>query len=113
TEHPLRERLRVLQMLALYRAGRQADALRAFQAARSYLGDELGLEPGNELQEMEGAILRQDPTLDAPGPAIEPRSRSNIPAPISSFIGRIDELGSVVSAIGSHRLVTIVGPGGA
>jgi predicted ATPase/DNA-binding SARP family transcriptional activator len=113
TEHPLRERLRVLQMLALYRAGRQADALRAFQVARSYLGDELGLEPGTELQELEGAILRQDPSLDAPDTAIGPRSRSNIPTAISSFIGRADELDSVVAALGSHRLVSIVGPGGA
>ena len=53
-------------MLALYRAGRQADALRAYQAARAVLGDELGLEPGRELQRLEAAILAQDPDLDPP-----------------------------------------------
>ena len=58
--HPLRERLRGLQMLALYRSGRQADALAAFRAARATLVDELGLEPSAELQGLERAILQQD-----------------------------------------------------
>ncbi len=66
-EHPLRERLRALQMLALYRGGRQADALAAFRAARATLVDELGLEPSTELQELERAILRQDPGLAPAG----------------------------------------------
>jgi DNA-binding SARP family transcriptional activator len=63
-EHPLRERLRGQLMIALYRSGRQAEALTAYQAARSTLVEELGLEPGLELQELERAILRQDPSLD-------------------------------------------------
>ena len=113
SEQPLREHLRGLQMLALYRAGRQADALRAFQLARSYLGDELGLEPGTELQELEAAILRQDPSLNAPARGVDLPSRWNIPEAISSFVGRTEEIDAVVSAIGSHRLVSIVGPGGA
>jgi YVTN family beta-propeller protein len=65
-QHPLQERLRAQLMLALYRSGRQADALAAYQGARRTLVDELGLEPGPELHELERAILRQDPELQAP-----------------------------------------------
>jgi DNA-binding SARP family transcriptional activator len=79
-EHPLRERLRRLRMLALYRAGRQAEALEAYRAARQTLVEELGIEPSEELGELERAILRHDPDLlprpggaavapDAPAPA--------------------------------------------
>ena len=66
-EHPLRERLRALRMLALYRCGRQAEALEAFRAARATLVEELGIEPSAELQELERQILRQDAVLAAPG----------------------------------------------
>lgn len=62
-EYPLRERPRALQMLALYRCGRQADALGAFRTARTTLVEELGIEPGSSLQDLERAILRQDPEL--------------------------------------------------
>ncbi|HXV33812.1 MAG TPA: BTAD domain-containing putative transcriptional regulator [Gaiellaceae bacterium] len=71
TAEPLRERLRGQLMLALYRSGRQADALAAYRAAREALVGELGLEPGPALQELEGAILRQDPGLAAPERAVE------------------------------------------
>jgi len=64
-EHPFRERFRAQLMLALYRCGRQAESLEAYRRARQILDDELGLEPGTELQEMQRAILVQDPTLDA------------------------------------------------
>jgi DNA-binding SARP family transcriptional activator len=73
-KHPLRERLRAQLMLALYRSGRQADALAAYQEARRILVDELGLEPGPELQQLERAILAHDPTLEAPLRA--PRAQS-------------------------------------
>jgi DNA-binding SARP family transcriptional activator len=67
-EHPLRERLRALRMMALYRAGRQADALEAYRDARRALVDEVGIEPGEDLQALESAILRQDSSLVAPEP---------------------------------------------
>src|SRR5262245_19560238 len=70
TENPLRERLRGQLMLALYRSGRQAEALAAYQQARSKLVDELGIEPGRELRALHQAILNQDPELDVPA---EPR----------------------------------------
>ena len=73
-EHPLRERLRMYLMRALYRSGRQAEALAAYQDARSVLVDELGIEPSTELQEVERAILRHDPSLDVEAPAPAERS---------------------------------------
>src|SRR4051794_31035536 len=75
-EHPLRERLHRQRMLALYRCGRQAEALEAFQHARRVLIDEVGLEPGPELRHLNEAILRQDPELD--GPPSAPRRRAEV-----------------------------------
>ena len=72
TEHPARERLRGQLMLALFRAGRQADALDEFRAARSYLVGELGVEPSRTLRELERRILNQDRELAAPGAPIGP-----------------------------------------
>src|SRR5947208_5415065 len=65
-EDPLRERLRAQLMLALYRAGRQAEALEAFQQARQTLVEELGIEPSEPLQRLQQAILRHDPSLETP-----------------------------------------------
>lgn len=70
-EHPYRERLWAHLMVALYRCGRQADALTAYQRIRSLLADDLGLEPSRGLAELEGAILRQDPALDPTGSGCE------------------------------------------
>jgi DNA-binding SARP family transcriptional activator len=78
-EHPMRERFRALQMLALYRCGRQADALEAFRAGRTTMVEELGIEPGRALRDLERAILDQDPALAASAtprkPSIEPDPR--------------------------------------
>ena len=75
-EHPLRERLREQQILALYRCGRQAEALEAYRQARQTLVEELGIEPSPALKELEKAILAQDVALDAVG---EPPGRSELP----------------------------------
>jgi DNA-binding SARP family transcriptional activator len=68
-QHPVRERLRGHYMLALYRSGRQAEALQTYQEGRRFLVDQLGIEPSRDLQQLHGAILRQDGTLQAPGSA--------------------------------------------
>ncbi len=77
-EHPFRERLQALRMTGLYRCGRQAEALDVFRATRTRLVDELGLDPGPTLQELEQAILRHDPALDLPAvPAHDRRSATH------------------------------------
>ncbi|MFI6323944.1 BTAD domain-containing putative transcriptional regulator [Nonomuraea sp. NPDC050556] len=107
TEHPLRERLRAVHLRALYRAGRQSEALDSYAELRDRLRDELGLDPGPELVALHGAILAQDPAL-----APEERSRGNLPGPVSELIGRDGALAEVTALLGDHRLVTLTGPGG-
>ena len=109
-ESPFRERLWGQLMLALYRSGRQADALDVFQEARRVLMDELALEPGPELRHLQEAILAHDPAI-APVP-LAPRPRGNLPAPSTSFIDREAELAQVVELLREHRLVTLTGPPG-
>ena len=113
-EHPLRERLRGQLMLALYRSGRQAEALDVYKASRTALVEELGLEPGREIQTLHSQILNQDPVLSAPD---RPAPRANVvrlPTPASSFIGRERELADVTALIEREdaRIITLTGPGG-
>jgi predicted ATPase/DNA-binding SARP family transcriptional activator len=105
-EYPLRERLWRLLVLALYRAERQADALAAYRRARDMLAEELGLEPGEELRRLEQAVLRQE-VLAAPAPA-----RHNLPAPLTSFLGREQDLAKLDRLLRQTRLVTLTGTGG-
>lgn len=122
-DHPFRERLWAQLMLALYRAGRQRDALDAYQRARSVLVDELGIEPGPELRRLEAAILAQDPVLDAPTAA---RGRnaglSMLPMALDAvgpaFVGRDAESAWLLAAweaaaAGSGSFVSVLGPEGA
>lgn len=112
-EHPAREALYRQLMLALYRSGRQADGLEAFRRARRRLGDELGVEPGPALRELEAAILRQDPSLA--GDARLLRGRLHLPAPEGELVGRAREISELTELVASSgvRLVTVTGPPGA
>ncbi len=140
-EHPFRERLQGQFALALYRAGRQAEALAALDRARTALVEELGLDPGPRLQELERQVLRQDPELDVPVPrdvrvpapvprpaaaepaadtaadtAADPVAGPDVPAvpvALTSLVGREEQVTAVQEVLGRHRLVTLAGPGGA
>ena len=113
-EHPLRERLRAQLMLALYRCGRQAEALEAYQEGRRVLIEELGIEPSPELQELHRDILNQDASLavaSAQKPAL--KSRPTLPAATNRLIGRREELKALSDLLlGEARLVTLTGAGG-
>jgi predicted ATPase/DNA-binding SARP family transcriptional activator len=108
---PLRERRRGQLMLALYRCGRSAEALAAYQHFRRHLDGELGLEPSETLRRLEAAILRQDASLA--GPSAVSRPSSNLPVPLSSLVGRENELRRIPEFLNRSRLLTLVGPGGA
>ena len=106
-DHPFREPLWHYLMVALYRAGRQADALGAYQRARDLLDEQLGIEPGEALEEVQLQVLRHEvPAARGPEP------RNNLPTALTRFIGREAELDRVVDAVRGSRLVTLTGVGG-
>ena len=107
----LRERLRGQLMLALYRSGRQGEALRVFQEGRAARVDELGVDPGPELQELHQQILLQAPSLAAVPESVAAPA-GNLPAQVTSFVGRHTELQDTTKLLGTSRLVTLTGAGG-
>lgn len=104
SEHPLRERLRTSHMKALYRAGRQSEALESYEQLRALLADELGLDPTPELAELQQSILTQE--------LPQQRRRNNLPAALTVLVGRSEALAEVRRRLADDRLVTLTGPGG-
>ncbi|WP_370327880.1 BTAD domain-containing putative transcriptional regulator [Euzebya sp.] len=141
TAHPDREGIAADLMLALHRVGRQQEALEVYQRVRSELLDRAGLEPGHLLVDLHRRMLAQDPSLlqvtsatppaapptvgpptaatgaatpaDPPTAAVDvPARTTNLPLPLTSFVGRSAELVALHDLIEGHRLVTLTGPGG-
>ena len=123
-DHPFREDFRALQMLALYRSGRQAEALAAYRGTRDLLVEEFGIEPGPDLQSLQRQILEQDRRLDLPPPGAEmsttessrsspdPTLRSdNLHAEANEFVER-PEIATVLRTLAPGRVVTVAGTGG-
>ncbi len=108
---PSRERLWGQLMLALYRSGRQADALAAYRRLRSGLVDDLGIDPSSDITDLQIRILRQDPTLAGP-PSGPIQASIRLPLALTSLVGRRAQLEQATTILRSHRLLTLTGPGG-
>jgi DNA-binding SARP family transcriptional activator len=111
-EHPAREVLYRHLMLALYRSGRQANALEVYRRARMRLMEELGLEPSQRLRALQAAVLRQDPAVAFEPPDLA--ARRHLPAQPNALVGRERELAELTDLVasGGVRLVTLTGPEG-
>ncbi len=110
---PFQEGLWALLITAQYRAGRQADALASYQRVRTQLTEELGLEPGPQLQQLEQQILTHDPSLGPPEGA--PKTTAipgNLPSLSADLVGRETSIAAIAQLLVTKRLVEIVGPGG-
>lgn len=106
-EHPLDERVAAVLVRSLAAAGRQPDALRAYDSLRVRLADELGVDPSPELRDLHLQLLR------AAEPGERATRRTNLKAQLTSFVGREDEVARIAKSLETSRLVTLVGPGGA
>ncbi|WP_269855380.1 BTAD domain-containing putative transcriptional regulator [Streptomyces sp. RPT161] len=104
--HPLRERLRAQLMHALHGTGQGGEALAVYEEARRTLAEDLGADPGPELNRAHLAVLRAEPVPAKP-------ARRALPAQLGSFVGRVDELAAIERRLTEARLVTLIGPGGA
>ncbi len=116
-EHPYRERLWTGLVVALYRSGRQADALDAYQRARTLLGDELGVDPGPELRAVEARVLAHDPSLLASAPQrIQPCPWKGLsayePADADYFVGRDGLVSETIARLVDYAVVIVTGPSG-
>ncbi|MFE2185758.1 BTAD domain-containing putative transcriptional regulator [Streptomyces sp. NPDC059455] len=110
--HPVRERLVGALMRALVAAGRDSEALRAYQRAREALADALGADPSPELSALHVALLRGELGRGEPGRG-EANRKNNLRAELTSFVGRAADVAAVRGLIAEHRLTTVIGPGGA
>ena len=127
--NPIRERLHALWMVALYRSGRQAEALAAYRRLRQQLVEGLGVEPGPRLLQLHERMLAQDPALEPdggvgselvrpdPGPGSSPVARDtpppgNLPAPMVELVGRREQLDRLAEELTGSRLITLTGAGG-
>lgn len=114
--HPLRERLRMAHMQALYQVGRSSEALDSYSDLRRHLAEELGLAPGPAINALQQAILRQDPGLRVSGTpagsAGTPQPRTNLPDSADTLVGREGAVAEGQRLIAGNRLVTFTGPGG-
>lgn len=111
-QHPLREGLWTSLITALYRAGRQAEALAAYGRVRRALVDELGIEPGPALRSLERLVLQQSPSLDVGSSPQAIGVPGNLPVPAAPLVGRDEGLEGLVATMDEHRLVTVVGTAG-